>query len=293
MKTKTSKKSIVFRSLLLLPLLAFLLYGFSDKIVVPLYEEPVSVETFVDFQEGATTEQIEEYNVLARKYNRQISNDKAIQIFKSDVERLEYLHGLMTHEQKENAEPFPDFPEPPPAPAPAPKEPEKPKAPKVNKGEKSNIPPPPSPPDLNEVAVADKVIDEIIANQDPYDLNPMPRKVLKGEMGTIPPTSPLELKTAREQKVIKEKIQGVNYIKGEVVTELVEPPAPPEPKSPLDHVVEMAKKDATFYFEGKEISSDKAIALLKKNKRINISTRHKGLKKPIVELSTKPIIIKK
>ena len=157
MKTKTSKKSIVFRSLLLLPLLALLLYGFSDKIVVPLYEEPVSEETFVDFQEGATTEQIEEYNVLARKYNRQISNDKAIQIFKSDVERLEYLHGLMTNDQKENADPFPDFPQPP-------------KAPKVHKGEKSNIPPPPpSPPDHKEVVHAEKIIKDIIENQDPYD----------------------------------------------------------------------------------------------------------------------------
>ena len=69
-------------------------------------------------------------------------------------------------------------------------------------------------------------------------------------------------------------------------------PPPPPPKSPMDHVVEMAKKDAVFYYEGKKISSDKAIAILKKNKKINLRTRQKGLIKPIVELSTKPIITK-
>ena len=47
----------------------------------------------------------------------------------------------------------------------------------------------------------------------------------------------------------------------------------------------MAKKDATFYFETKEITSDKAIELLKKNKHLNIDTRNKDLKNPIVRIS--------
>lgn len=244
-------------------------------------------------QDGATKKQIKEYNVLANKYNRELSDAKNIQIKKSEVERLEYLHGLMTHEQKENAEPFPNFPEPPPAPK-EPKKPKAPKAPKVKKGEKSDIPPPPpSASNLSEVEVANKVIDDIIAHQDPYDLNPMPIKALKGEMGTIPPTSPVDQMPVIEIKEINEKIQGVKSVKGEVDTARVEPPVPPEPKSPMDHMVDMAKKDATFYLEGKEISSDKAIAILKKNKKINIRTRHEGLKKPIVELSIKPIVIKK
>ncbi len=68
-------------------------------------------------------------------------------------------------------------------------------------------------------------------------------------------------------------------------------PPPPPPKSPLDHVVEMAKKDAIFYFEGKEISSNEAIKKLKQNKKINIRTYNKDSNKPKVYLSTKPIVV--
>jgi Tfp pilus assembly protein PilW len=69
------------------------------------------------------------------------------------------------------------------------------------------------------------------------------------------------------------------------------PPVPPTPISPLDHVVEMAKKNAIFYHEGKEISSDKAIDIIKKNKKINIDTRGSNNKRPVVKLSTEPIVI--
>jgi bla regulator protein BlaR1 len=67
---------------------------------------------------------------------------------------------------------------------------------------------------------------------------------------------------------------------------------PPTPISTLDHLIRMAKKDATFYFETKEITSDKAIELLKKNKHLNIDTRNKDLKNPVVRISKKTIIIK-
>lgn len=527
MKTRTSKKAIVLKSVLLLPLLAIILYGFSEKKLIQKEQKQVSIESTENFrkkvatgsqvkdynapakkfiaqtpskyriiiylhdsgellvhgkwvqieqlktrmdkfherdnqsqtdvelivnelapkklivgsqgilstygslitkvtdkqpwtlpksneetQEGATKSEIKEYNALAKKYNRQLSNKKSIQIFKSDVERLKYLHGIMTHEQKESAEPFPDFPEPPPAPEapivkvgevsniPPPPPPFKvpskdgnyseelikaydkfneegerygkavtsylkngkgkisslhekykkvmilydkfhalavkenlmkpnvksspkiklgqpsnipppPPAPMVRKGEKSDIPPPPKaakgpkvkkgtksnlpppPPsasNVSDVEYADSVIDDVIAHQDPYDVvgGSVHQFISKGEAGTIPPTSPVELKTVKE---IREKSQSVKPIRDELERDLVKPPTPP--KSPLDHVIEMAKKDATFFFEGKEISSDKAIAILKKNNKINIRTKHAGLKNPLVEISTKPIIIKK
>ncbi len=358
MKTKTSKKSIVFRSLLLLPLLTLLLYGFSEKKIIerhttvetsiPSVEQLLIAENInlritkkgeildqnsvfitldnlkshlqkfntkltkeqrsnivravimaeadapkevlkvieavlVDYgvaqinivgpekyfglnqeireQKGATKEQIKEYDALAKKYNRQLSESKNIQIYKSDVDRLDFINGLMTLEQKENAEPFPDFPEPPPAP----KEPKKPKAPKVNKGEKSNIPPPPSPPDLNEVEVAGKIIDSIIVHQDPYD-----------NMNSKPYSNPYD------------NLNSIPYSK-KIFIDL--PPTPSTPISPLDHVIEMAKKDATFYFEGKEITSDKAIDLLKKNKNLNIDSRGSKGKRPVVRIFAQPIII--
>ncbi|MEP2240408.1 MAG: M56 family metallopeptidase [Maribacter sp.] len=54
------------------------------------------------------------------------------------------------------------------------------------------------------------------------------------------------------------------------------PPSPPTPPSPLDYAISMAKKGATFFYEGKEVSSDKAIDLLKKNKELNMESRTKN-----------------
>ncbi|MDC1379811.1 hypothetical protein N8273_04155, partial [Algibacter sp.] len=65
-------------------------------------------------------------------------------------------------------------------------------------------------------------------------------------------------------------------------------PPPPAPKSPLDYVIDMAKKGATFYYNGKKISSDIAIELLKKNKNLNISSKtNKGVN--VVNIQTDPI----
>ena len=45
---------------------------------------------------------------------------------------------------------------------------------------------------------------------------------------------------------------------------------PPPPRNHLDQVIKMAKKGAKFYFEKEPISSEKAIDMLKKNKKLNI-----------------------
>ena len=67
----------------------------------------------------------------------------------------------------------------------------------------------------------------------------------------------------------------------------IPPPPPPAPKTPIEHLKEMVEKDAEIYFEGKEITSDKALEILKKSKKIRVLTRHEGLRRPIVELSSK------
>ncbi len=365
MKTKTSKKSIVLRSLLLLPLLALLLYGFSEKkfierqstveisipsveqaliaenidiritkkgelliqdsalialgnlkshlqkfktnltkeqrsnvvraVIMPDADAPTGVINKVEailsdygvaqidiigpvkyskprrqliVQEGATKEQIAEFNALAKKYNAQPIHERIIK--KREIERLEYIYNVMTDKQKEKAEPFPDCPPPPPAP-------------KAIKGEASHIPPqPPSAPKIKKGEVS--------------TILPNAPVVRIGEVSDIPPPP------APAPVIATKTIKAINNRKNNVPSPLSAPvvregevsdiPPPPPPKSPMDHVVEIAKKDAVFYYEGKNISSDKAIAILKKNKKINLRTRHKGLKKPIVELSTKPIVIK-
>src|SRR5690606_9653876 len=81
-------------------------------------------------QQQATTEEVEEYNKLAKQYNAQPENERVVKL--KDLKRLEYLFNKMSKEQKVVAEPFPNCP---PSPPPAPD------APKVMKG--NNMPPPP------------------------------------------------------------------------------------------------------------------------------------------------------
>ena len=203
-------------------------------------------------QEGATKKQIKEYNALAKKYNRQLSDAKEIRIQKSDVERLEHLHGLMTHEQRENAEPFPDFPEPP-EPIDAPIPPKAPQSPRVIKGKKSENPPAPPAPSSplrhQEVEVVN-VIDEIIANQDPYD-----------------------------------GLNTIHSVPSSKKNSIYPPPVPPTPVSPLDHAIEMAKQGALFYYGKKKITSDEAIDLLKRNSNLSMDVSKKNNNPPVVKIS--------
>jgi len=227
-------------------------------------------------QDGASEEQMIQYNGLAKKYNTMISEGGNIRILKSDVDELTYIYGLMSAKQKKNAEPFPDFPEPPPVP----------EAPKVSKDEKSNIPPPqtpntkiesslnfPAPPrsphapkTLNTNNYASKQLKEIIKNQDPYDHLTLDTKAINGILSTTHTWNTLENPSSAVA------------------------PSPPTPPSPLDYAISMAKKGATFFYEGKEISSDKAIDLLKKNKELNIESRKRNGKTE-VRITKEPVII--
>lgn len=59
----------------------------------------------------------------------------------------------------------------------------------------------------------------------------------------------------------------------------------------MDSLIEMAKNNAKFYFEGKTIPSDKAIELVKNNDVMNIDSNKSKGKQEIVRLSTGPIVI--
>ncbi|MAB48319.1 MAG: hypothetical protein CMC05_06785 [Flavobacteriaceae bacterium] len=64
-------------------------------------------------------------------------------------------------------------------------------------------------------------------------------------------------------------------------------------ESTLDFVIKMAKKDAKFFSEGKPISSDEAIALIKKNNKLNVNAYPKSKEgKPLVYITKKPVVIK-
>lgn len=128
----------------------------------------------------------------------------------------------------------------------------------------------------------------------------------KKENELIPPPPPIPQNATKEQKEKYEKVTEEYYRKYKIVDgkpikipeppkpknlkKEPKPPAPPKPKSPLDTVVEMAKKDATFYYNNKKITSDKAIKLLKENKNLNISSStNNGVS--TVHISDKPIKI--
>ncbi|MDT0539143.1 M56 family metallopeptidase [Croceitalea sp. P059] len=195
----------------------------------------IGPEEKINVQKGASREQLQEYNALAKKYNEMDRNDMRILI--KDVEQLKYIYSIMSDKQKADTEPFPDFPEPPPA---------------------------PDAPNAREEA--SNKIKEMIEEQDPYD-------VVGGSIMNKPPAP-----------------SSPRVINGQAST-IPAPPSPPIPPSPLDLVIDMAKKGATFYYEGKKISSDKAIELIKKNKSLNISTTKSNSKNPQVRISKEAIKI--
>ena len=177
MKKHTSKRKIWIRSLLLFPLLAVLIFSFSSRNEV---ERDASTLTEIILQKEATKAQLAEYNKLAKKYNTQAKGKRVI--LTKDIERLEYLYGLMSKKQKVNAEPFPNIPPPPPAldkaPDPMrvkkgvndkdqkapPLPPKAPKPVKVIKGEndtEANIPPPKEPKDPKPVKDLIKHIEKL------------------------------------------------------------------------------------------------------------------------------------
>ena len=114
MNTHTPKNAIRLRSLLVLPLLLILIYGFSDTKIAQKENFSKNSNLFLK-QQKATPKQLAEYNTLAKKYNAQPKEHRIVVL--SDLERLEYLYKLMSPTQKKNAEPFPEFPPPPPAPS--------------------------------------------------------------------------------------------------------------------------------------------------------------------------------
>jgi len=215
MKTQTSNRQLSWRMLLLIPIVALALYGFSNKEVAYLEDYPS-----IELQDGATKKQIKEYNTLAKKYNEM--DPQHMNIKKQDVVRMEYLYSLMTTAQRGKAQPFPQLPLPPPPPEPAP-------AAKLKGANKMVPPPPPPPPSADH-----------------------------GELQEI-----------------------------EIVE--IAPPPPPPPPNPLDHVIDLAKEGATFYYEGKKVSSDKAIKVVKKHQYLNIQVKDCEGKPTEVHITKNPI----
>jgi hypothetical protein len=259
MKTETSRKSKRVRSLLLLPLLALLLYAFSNKI--PVYEN-IPAEQQLE-QDKASPEMIAEYNALAKKYNSQSKN--SFHVLGEEVERLQYIYGLMTEEQKAKAEPFPEFPDPPPAPdvIEMEKEVKTPEPPEPSKVEKAReIPKPHEPPRVDEVIEAEVTVEidsRIEHNADRREVNV--RKEVQNEITRI------DVTVTRDQSI--------------------SPPLPPTPRALTIDLREMAEKNAVFYFNGKEVSAEEAIESAKSTDHlVNININENNDERPVVRITT-------
>ncbi|RYH75897.1 M56 family metallopeptidase [Flavobacteriaceae bacterium 144Ye] len=218
---------------------------------------------------GVTKEELKEYNTLAKHINSQISESEYPIVKHKDAVRVKYLHNKMSKEQKESAEAFPDF---------------------------SKLPPPPPPaPDPNV-----KTGFITINNSTHYYVTQNGNTKYYNRYGQ---------ETNKEGTIINDtQVDGDKVIPGQKITKVYKdnkvvsefnknwdqdvPPPPPPPKSPLDHIIDMAKKGAAFYYEGKSISSDEAIALLKKNNELNISTQQTDSKQAKVYITKAPVSIK-
>ena len=322
MKTQTSKKAILLRSLLLLPLLALMLYGFSETKTIErtnpelqkeLKEESEKVNELpvgIYDSDAASEKELITFNSLAKKYNTTVIDERVIPL--KDLKILESIYRKMSSEQKEKAQPFPEC---------LPKNIQKgasreqmatynASARKYNEMLKEkhftirmkdveqlkyiysimsdkqkadaepfpDFPEPPPAPDAPENPIYISAKNTIIEVQEaPSPSSKTPSYYYRGSENRIS-----RYDAPKPRKELKE----VN-----IPTSLTAPSQPPEPMKPLDHIIDMAKKGAIFYYEGKEISSDKAIELIKKNKSLNISTTKSDSKNPRVSISKEPIKI--
>jgi hypothetical protein len=230
--------------------------------------------------EKATPDQIAEYNKLAKKYNEMPRNNMFIE--KKDVDRLKYLYNLMTPEQRKKAEPLPKFPPPPPAPD----------APPAMDAEM-----PPPPPMVHQTPIDHLVRmayenaaffyeNEKITSNEAIALLKK-NKDLNIETTTFKASNPV-VKITKDPIVISDSktrvIKGVNDQEANIPPPPPKPTAPLPAPNPLDLIVDMAKKGATFYNGADKISSDKAIEMVKKDYNIMINVENPDSKNPIVRL---------
>ena len=273
-----------------------------------------------DTQKTASSKEVSEYNKLAKQYNAQPKDKRIIKL--KDIERLETLYGLMSVEQKKNAQPFPECPPQPPAP---------PKVKKDNHTKTGFI-------KINgaahyfvkndnstkyynikgfEVSKSGKILSASQINASDVIPGQYITKVYsndgvvaefkknkQNEEGVLnippPPKEPKVPKTPKAPKVekaekapkAKKDSKQKKKAKAEKKTKtksIQDKKAPlPTANSTGDHIVGMAKKNAEFYYQGRVISSDRAIRLYKKNNTLNIVTKNNETNKPKVFLSTGP-----
>ena len=152
MKTHTSKKIILVKTILVIPLIALLLFSFSTKEEISRKIDS-KIETFS--QDIATEKMVKEYNKLAKKYNSLPKKERTIS--REELGRMVYIFDRMTKEQRNSSEKFPEIV--------IPKNASPPPMPTMEDDMQGVIPPPPPPPPLKEIE--EPVIIEVVEHTPP------------------------------------------------------------------------------------------------------------------------------
>ncbi|WP_051931019.1 M56 family metallopeptidase [Gillisia sp. Hel_I_29] len=305
MKTHTSKRSMLLKSLLLLPLLALMLFSFTTKKVVSIdtvvnsdrvNQDP---QNYILEQEKATAKMVKEYNKLAKKYNALAKEERTIS--RDGLKRMVYIFDRMTKEQRAQSEKFPEIIVPKNAPAP----------PRPTQGDNlQNIvppPPPPAPPHPErvsldkqremerEVRIEERKMrsaeDEIRTEE--RTMRATEREMERQEREMERHERELERANKDEERMQQEmQRHEVEMKRAEREMKRMEmemqkegtPLPPPPPPEPTVHFKQLAKEGGVFYFEGKKIALDEAIKLVKSGGNINIDVSQQGTEPPIIKI---------
>jgi len=310
MKTSSSKTGIWLRSIVLLPLLAILIYSFSTKEVIEK-EIGTSSEVLIVAQQKASAEQLIEFNKLAKQYNEQPEATRVVPL--TNLKKLEHIYKIMSASQKENAQPFPNCS----------KDHLNQSLTTANSQQQPTATINGVPCEGCTVNLSKEGTEKLILGTNSDEavtsfkikfigkptVSVEGNKLNKEAIALVYDNEPLKMiqifsiKTTNSSIKMPILIQLVdkndeNYSNSPIVKKgepgMIPPPPPPppaSPKSPLDFVIEMTKKGATFYFEDKEITSDQAKNMLKENKYLNISAKDSSSKNPKIYISKEPITI--
>jgi len=273
MKTHTSKRSMLLKSLLLLPLLALMLFSFTTKKVVPIDTVMNSdrvnqgPQDYILEQEKANAKMVREYNKLAKKYNALAKEERTIS--RDELKRMVYIFDRMTKDQRAQSEKFPEIIVPKNAPAPP--------RPTQEDDLQNIVPPPPPPaPPHPEMASLDKQREmereerEMERHERELERANKDEERMQQEMQR----HVVEMKRAeREMKRMEMEMQKEDT-----------PLPPPPPPEPTVHFKQLAKEGGVFYFDGKKIALDEAIKMVKSGGNINIDVSKQGTEPPIIKI---------
>lgn len=265
-----------------------------------------------DVQIAITPEMMEEYNSIARNINSKPLENRIVKL--KDFNRISEIFSYMSEEQKQVSEPFPSLPnyglvENRQQKA-TPEE-----VAEYNKlakyyNDQSDYSYVLKLDDMKRVTEIYKKMDASQkANAEPFPNfpPPPPPTAPNPESKTIqtlppPPPPPSVNLTAEQKKLYMEALNnstaGQTYTykheskdgkDGYVVLISDRDETDSPSKAALDHITDMKKKDALFFYNDKTISGDEAIEYVKRIKELYISTEQINSKQPKVYISTKPI----